>query len=125
LLLAAVAVIRRARREHAANDLAIAVETLRLEVRAGVGIEAQPGHAVEDHAHRLIRRALAVGVLDAQDEFPAHAARVQPAEERRTHAADVQHSGRTRSKTRDDSHRTLSGTAALGRRVLERTAAPR
>ena len=62
------------------NDLAIAVETLRLEVRALVGIEAEPRHAVEDHTHRLFRGALAVGVLDAQDELAARAARVQPAE---------------------------------------------
>ena len=41
----------------------------------------------------LVRRALGVGVLDAQHEHAAVAAREQPVEERRARAADVQVAG--------------------------------
>ena len=42
----------------------------------------------------LARRALDVGVLDAEDERAARAAREQPVEQRRARVADVQLPGR-------------------------------
>ena len=48
------------------------------------------------------RRALAVGVLDAQDERAAVVARQQPVEQRRARVADVQVAGRARGEA--DAH---------------------
>jgi hypothetical protein len=70
-----------------------------------VVIEAEPLHAVENRRQRLGRRALAVRVLDAQYERAAVPARVEPAEERRAHAADVQHAGRARREAGSNGHR--------------------
>src|SRR5262249_61925699 len=79
LLLGAVAAIGGARLQHALQNLAIAIEAPCLEVWSLIGIQPEPLHPLEDHAYGFIRRALAVGVFDAQDEFAAHATRVQPA----------------------------------------------
>src|SRR6185437_9950756 len=57
--------------------------------------------------------ALAVGVLDAQDELAAAVTRVQPGEQRRAHPADVQHAGGARSEAGDDwGHRGAQVTGA-------------
>ena len=48
---------------------------------------------------RFARRALGVGVLDAQDERAALAAREQPVEQRRARVADVEMAGRTGRET--------------------------
>ena len=69
-----------------------------------VRVEAEPFHAVQDRLDRFGRGALAVGVLDAQDERAAVAARVQPAEKRRAHAADVQEAGRAGGESGADGH---------------------
>ena len=58
----------------------------------------EPAQPVEDRALVLARGALAVGVLDAQEERAARAARVGPVEERRARAADVQLAGRARGE---------------------------
>src|SRR4029077_2700671 len=89
LLLGAVAVGSGDRLQHAANALAVTIETLRLVVRTLVGVEPEPAHALENHAHRLLGGALPVRVLDAQNELAARAPRVQPAEQRSARAADV------------------------------------
>ena len=86
----------------------VSVEPLRLEVRrvrpadvrAFVPVESQPAQAVEDARDHLVRRALDVGVLDPQDEHAAMAPRVQPVEERRAGAADVQVAGGRWSETK-------------------------
>jgi hypothetical protein len=49
---------------------AVALDPVRLVDRAFVVLELEPGHAVEDGLQRLRRGALAVGILDAQDELP-------------------------------------------------------
>ncbi len=104
LLLGAVAVIGSAVIQHAADDFLVAIESLGLVVRTLVGIEVAPFHAIEDHPHRFIGGPLAVGVLDAQDEFAAHAPGIEPAEKRRPDAAYVQHAGGTGGKAGNYSH---------------------
>ena len=111
LLLRAVAVIRRARVEHAADDFPVAVEALRLVVRALVGIQVEPGHALENHPHGLIRGPFAVGVLDPQDELAAHAACVQPAEESRPDASHMKHAGRAGCESGNYCHEPRGGAA--------------
>ena len=67
-----------------------------------VPVEAQPAEALEDAGHHVGRRALDVGVLDAQDERAAGAAGVQPVEERGARAADVQVAGGGRGEPEAD-----------------------
>ena len=104
LFLGAVAAVSLALGEPLRDHFLVAWEARRLEIRALVVREAEPLHALEDHPHRLVRRALTVGVLDAQDELAAVPAGVQPGKEGRADAADVQHAGRARGETGDDAH---------------------
>ena len=97
---------RRGRRDQPVDRRAVAVEALRLEVRrvrpADVGpfvpVEAQPAQAVDDAGHHVPRRALGVRVFDAQHERAAVPPGVQPVEQRRPGAADVQVAGRRRGE---------------------------
>jgi hypothetical protein len=116
LLPGAIAVVGLALAQELVDDLLVTVHALRLVEGSLVVVEAQPLHAVEDRLHRLGRGSLAVGVLDAQDELPAVSARVQPAEQRGAHAADVQHAGGTGSKAGADGH----GTSAAGSQKRQR-----
>ena len=104
-------------RQPLLDHLAVTRIALGLVERPLVRVQAEPVHAVQDHLHGFGRRTLAVGVLDAQDEYAAVAARVQPAEQRRAHAADVQQAGRARGESgayghgaRDCIALTLDGT---------------
>src|SRR4051812_2402828 len=91
----------------------IEMQPLRLPVRSItaadvwslVPLEAEPAEIVEDALLRRLRRALRVGILDAQDERAVVTPREQPVEERRTRIADVKLPGRTRGKT--DSHEVM------------------
>src|SRR5206468_2343310 len=109
----------------ASEYLSVTIEAPALIVRALVGIEPEPRHAIDDHAHRLVRRALAVRVLDAQNELAAVAPRVQPAEERRAHAADVQQSRGAGRKARYDGHGAAGTFHIVGARMLPSAAATR
>ena len=75
------------------------IETLGLIVGTLVVIEAQPLHRVENRLHRLLRRPLQIGILDAQYETALCFTAVEPAEQGRTRATNVQYSGRTRGKS--------------------------
>ena len=112
LLGRAEAVVRAAApRPASLRDRRVAIEPLGLPVRAVraadvgpfVPVEAQPSQVVEDAVLGFARRSLRVGVLDAQHERAAVAARQQPVEQRRARVADVQMSGRTRREA--DAHR--------------------
>jgi len=82
--------------------LTMTVEALRLKIRtvraaqlrALVPAQPQPPQSVEDPAHHVGRRAFGVGVFDAEDECATVAAGIEPVEERRTCATDVQIAGR-------------------------------
>ena len=63
---------------------------LGLRDRPLVPVELEPAQGVEDLLHVLRGRALAVGVLDAQDELAARAPREQPVVQCRPRAAYVQ-----------------------------------
>ena len=74
---------------------------LRLEVGAVVAadlgafvpIHAEPAHRVEDHLQEGVGIALLVRVLDAEDELAARMAGVEPVEQGRTGASDVEEAG--------------------------------
>ena len=70
--------------------------------RLAVPVEPEPVEAVEDRVDRGLGRALAVGVLDAQQERAAEALGVEPVEQRRARAADVQEAGRGGGEAGDD-----------------------
>jgi hypothetical protein len=44
--------------------------------RIGVGAQAQPAQAVEDHLHRRLAVAGAIGVFDPDQEFAARVASI-------------------------------------------------
>ena len=93
--------------------LAIPIHAARLVERPSSCVQPEPLHAVEDDLRRLVGGALAIGVFDAQDERAAVAACIEPGEQRRAHAADVQHAGGTGSETGTDDHGALSHGAEV------------
>ena len=73
-----------------------------------VPVDAQPAEAVQNRPQRRLDVALAVGVVDAQDELPPVPAREQPVEQRRADPADVQVAGRAGSESRANRHRVVN-----------------
>ena len=72
--------------------------------RLAVPVDAEPAQALEDGVDRGLRGALAVGVLDAQQHLAAAAAGVQPVEQRRARAADMQKTGGRGGEAGNDGH---------------------
>ena len=64
-----------ARARAAGDRLGMARERARLEHDLAVPVEPEPAQPVDDRVDCLLRRARAVGVLDAQPEHAAHVAR--------------------------------------------------
>src|SRR5207302_8320297 len=91
--------------EEGLGARAVEGQALALVVGALVPGEAEPAEALEDGARRLLGRALAVRVLDAQHEHAAVVAREEVAEERGAHAPDVERAGGARREARPDRHR--------------------
>ena len=76
------------------QPLGLAIRPVRpADVGPFVPVEAEPAQILEDARLRLARRALGVGVLDAQDERAVLAVREQPVEQRGARVADVQVAG--------------------------------
>ena len=100
-LVLAVAVVRERFGDEPIGHRAIPIAALGLKIRrvrsaderAFVPVEAEPSHPVEDPFDHLLRRSLDVGVFDPQHEHAAVPARVEPVEERRAGAADVEVAG--------------------------------
>ena len=67
-----------------------------------IPVEAEPAQILEDRRVGVGRRALDVGVFDAQDERTVLPARKQPVEERRADVADVKMACGARSES--DAH---------------------
>src|SRR6266702_7548995 len=82
----------------------MALHASALEYQLLVAVEAQPGEAVEDHLRVLVGRASLVGVLDAQQELAALVAGVQPVEEGRAGASDVEVTRRGRGEADANGH---------------------
>ncbi len=73
-----------------------------LENRRLVAGKTEPVEAVENGGDRRIGRALAVGILDAQQETAAVPARIEPVEQCGSRSADMQEAGRRWGKAGDD-----------------------
>ncbi len=74
------------------------------ELMHGVAVpgDAEPGQAVEDGVDRRLGGALAVGILDPQQHLAAGARGIEPVEQRRARAADMEEAGRRGRKAGDD-----------------------
>src|ERR1700722_6730846 len=66
--------------------------------------DAKPVEPVEDGVDGCLRRALAVGVLDAEQHLAAPAAGIKPVEQSGAGAADMEKAGGRGGKTGDDGH---------------------
>ena len=97
-----IAAIRHAAGEQLLGDLAVARGAAILVDDLAVPIEFEPFQPVQDGVDRCRRRALAVGVLDSEQHLAAAAARIQPVEQRRPGASDMEKAGRGGGKARDD-----------------------
>ncbi|OIQ70399.1 hypothetical protein GALL_479880 [mine drainage metagenome] len=97
-----VATIGRAARQHLLHDRAVAIGAGELEHRLLVRRQAQPAEAIEDRLHRRLGGALAIGVLDAQQELAADMLGVKPVEKRGPSRANVHVAGGRGGDTGDD-----------------------
>ena len=88
-----------------------------LEERLAVPIEPEPGEPVEDRRDRRLGRALAVGILDAEQHLAARVLRIEPVEQGRARPADMEEAGGRGGETRDDG-------GGHGNANLSRIAAP-
>ncbi len=104
--LALVGVVRLALGHQLLGHLAITIDAVGLVDRAFVVVQAQPVHRLQNRVDGGLGAALAIGVLDAQDEVAATVPRLQPAIQRSARTADVQIAGGTGGET---------GTAGHGR----------
>ena len=75
------------------SDIGMAVAALELGNGVAVPIQSQPFHAAEDGVNRLIGRAFAVRILDPQQKLSAMMFGIEPIEEGRPGAANMQKSG--------------------------------
>ena len=90
LLAGGVRAIGEATLQQRGERLGVALGAVRLHDRPLVPVEPEPIQRVEDLRDVLLRRALAVGVLDAQHHRAALVPRRQPVEQGGARAADVQ-----------------------------------
>ncbi len=104
LRLALVGVVRLAGSHQFIGHLLVTIQPLGLVKRTFIGIQTKPVHGIENRLHRGIGRALAIGILDAQDEFAAATARFQPAVQCSAGAADMQETGGAGSEAGADGH---------------------
>ena len=118
----AVAIVGASLRYQAIRHRAIAIEPLGLKVRrvrsADVGsfvpIEPEPAQPVEDAGHHFPRGPAGIRVFDAQHERPAMTPGVEPIEERRAGAADVEVSRGGWSKADAEHRGNCTGIRDLG-----------
>jgi deoxyribonuclease-4 len=97
------------------QDLLVARGALDLRQRALVEVQLEPGERLEDLGDVLRRGALAVGVLDAQDERAARVTGHEPVVERGAGTADVQGPGGARGEADAHGQDSRTGGPARGR----------
>jgi hypothetical protein len=90
--------------EQLARHLGVACFARGLEDGRLVRGKAEPGQAVEDLLHRLLRGTRLVRVLDAQEVLPAVPPREQRVEQRRPRPADVEEAGGRGREAGADGH---------------------
>ena len=104
------------------QPLGLPIRTVRAaDVRSFVPVETKPPEAVENSGDHVRRRAFDVGVLDAKNERAAVATGVEPVEERRSSAADVQESCRRRREAHTWGHACIIPTSVARWLMLDFT----
>ena len=117
-----IAVVGVAGGQQLLGDLAVARRARELVDGLAVPVELEPFEPVEDGSDGRFRGALAVGVLDAQQELAAGVARVEPVEQRRARPADMQVAGGRGSKAGDDGFAHVPALVRIVGEGLERNA---
>src|SRR5262245_38863640 len=69
-----------------------------------IPLHSHPSKSVQDGLQCLLAMTLLIGIIDAQQELTAVAPSKQPIENRRAHTANMQVTGRARSKSRPYGH---------------------
>ena len=121
----AVAVVRSTRSHQLLRHRTMALEALRLKVRAVrsanlgpfVPVDAEPAETVEDAFDHFRGRSFGVGVLDSQHEHAALTTGEEPVEEGGACAADVKVAGRRRGES--DARRGHDAIVILARQPAE------
>ena len=103
--------------EHLFGHFAVPVGAGELADGLAIVVEAKPGHAVEDRLGGFGRRALAVGVLDPEQERAAMTSREEPVEQAGARSADVHHARGRGGDAGDDGGR--GGHAGPFQRVTD------
>src|SRR6266850_6993668 len=70
--------------------------------RTLIPFHAEPFQIGENLVERFVGRALAIGIVDAQDELAARMTRIEIREKARADVADMQRAGRTWRETSTD-----------------------
>ena len=102
LLDACVTAVGAARAKQLPGDLAMALGAFELADRLAVPVEPEPFEPVDNRVDGGLSRTLAIGVLDAQQEFSVGVLRVKPVEQSRACAPDMQEAGRRRREAGDN-----------------------
>ena len=102
LLGARIAAIGFALGQQLLGHFAMALRPRELVDRLPVPIEPEPAQAVEDGQDRTLGGARLVGILDAKQHLAALGPRIEPIEQCRARAADMEITCRRRRKSRDD-----------------------
>ena len=111
---AGVTAVGAAGRKQLLGDLAMALGALKLADRLAVPIEPEPFEPIENRVHRGLCGALTVGVFDAQQERAAEALGVEPVEQSRARASDMQEAGRRRREAGDDGGHLRGSKRGIG-----------
>ena len=100
-----------------AESLAAALHNLGIEAGDRIVVDSEPGERLQNDLLGLARRALAVGVLEAQQEAALVMARKSPIEQRSAGPADVERAARARCVACYDRHPAHSSVALPVRRL--------
>ena len=111
---AGVTAVGAARAKQLLGDLAMALGALKLADRLAVPIESEPFQPIENRVHRGLRRSLAICVLDAEQERAAEALGVEPVEQSRARASDMQEAGRRGREAGDDGGHLRGSKRGIG-----------
>src|SRR6185369_7221252 len=100
----AIAVIGLASGQHLLGDLSMAAGAGELEDGLAIPVEAEPAQAFENGLDRRFGGALPVGVLDAQAEGAAVMTGIEPVEQGRAGATDMQVASGRGGEAGNDGH---------------------
>src|ERR1700677_4805361 len=92
----------------------MALSALKLTDRLAIPIESEPFEPVENCVPRGLGRTFAVGVLDAQQEPAVEALGVEPVEQRRARASDMQETGRRGGEAGNDGGHLQGSKRGIG-----------